>query len=216
MGIIMGFNGEGSSDYPKYYQIAVEFAIRIVSGEYNVGDRIFARSSLASQYGVSAETARRAICVLSDLGIVISEKGSGVTIKSYEYAEKFVKQQSKRQSIDNIKDNIMKSIELQRKEFDSLNKNLSELVNATEHFRSFNPFVPFQILIKSNCLHLNKNINEINFWQNTGATIIAVRRDEKIMLSPGPYLQLLENDIIYYITQDAGPGSVTKFLFNIK
>jgi K+/H+ antiporter YhaU regulatory subunit KhtT len=154
--------------------------------------------------------------VLSDLGIVVSEKGSGVTIKSYEYAKKFVKQQNKRQSIDNIKDNIMNSIELQRKEFENLNKYLSELVSTTEHFRSFNPFVPFQILIKSNCLYLNKNINEITFWQNTGATIIAVRRDENIMLSPGPYLQLLENDTIYYITQDAGADTVTKFLYNAK
>jgi len=208
----MTLSSKNSSDYPRYHQIAVEFATRIVSGEFKVGDKIFARSSLASQYGVSAETARRAICVLSDLGIVVSEKGSGVTVKSYEYAEKFIKQQNKRQSIDNIRDNIIKSIEIQRKEFENLNKNLSELVSATEHFRSFNPFVPFQILITDACVYIDKNLNEINFWQNTGATVIAVSRDEKIMLSPGPYLQLKANDIVYYITQDAGPEAVARFL----
>ena len=71
---------------PRYQQIAVEIASRIASEEYKVGDKIYARSSIAGQYGVSPETARRAICVLCDLEIVSSEKGSGVTIKSTENA----------------------------------------------------------------------------------------------------------------------------------
>ena len=202
-----------SATIPRYHQIAIEIATRIVSGEYKVGDKIFARSALASQHGVSAETARRAICVLADLDIVVSEKGSGVTIKSYESAEKFIQQQSKRQSIDTIKGNVLQCIERQRKEFDNLNQYLTELVSATEHFRSLNPFVPFQILITADCVHLNKNINDINFWQNTGATVIAVRRNGVTLLSPGPYLQLLENDIIFFVTQDTVQDTVFRFLF---
>ncbi len=67
---------------PRYQQIAVEVAARIANGEYEVGEKIYARSSLASQYSVSPETARRAICILSDLGIVTSEKGNGIIIRS--------------------------------------------------------------------------------------------------------------------------------------
>jgi len=48
---------------PRYQQIAADVAAKIVDGHYKVGDKIYARSSLASQYGVSSETARRAICV---------------------------------------------------------------------------------------------------------------------------------------------------------
>ena len=66
---------------PRYQQIAVEVAARIANGEYPEGQKIYARSSLAGQYSVSPETARRAICILSDLGIVSSEKGNGIIIR---------------------------------------------------------------------------------------------------------------------------------------
>ena len=55
---------------PRYQQIAIEISSRIASGEYKVGEKIYARSSIASQYGVSSETARRAICVLCDLSLI--------------------------------------------------------------------------------------------------------------------------------------------------
>ena len=51
--------------------------------------------------------ARRAICVLSDLDIVVSEKGSGVTIKSRQNASNFIKQFNKRETIESIKEKIL-------------------------------------------------------------------------------------------------------------
>ena len=136
---------------PRYQQIAIEIASRISSGQYKVGEKIYARSSIASQYGVSSETARRAICILCDLEIVTSEKGSGVIIKSYENAVKFIKQYSKRQTIDTIKENLLKSISRQQKEMDTLNSCLSDLIVASEHFRSMNPFMPFEVKITAEC-----------------------------------------------------------------
>ena len=61
---------------PRYQQIALDIATQIVKQQYKVGDRIYARSSLASKYHVSPETARRAICLLADMDIVEAEKGS--------------------------------------------------------------------------------------------------------------------------------------------
>ena len=49
----------------RYQQLASDIASRIAEGSYQVGDKIFARSSLASQYQVSSETARKAVCVLA-------------------------------------------------------------------------------------------------------------------------------------------------------
>ena len=40
---------------PRYQQIAIEIASRISSGQYKVGEKIYARSSIASQYGVSSQ-----------------------------------------------------------------------------------------------------------------------------------------------------------------
>lgn len=203
---------KGRNSIPRYQQIAIEVATRIASGEYKVGDKIYARSSLASQYGVSAETARRAICVLSDLGIVSSEKGSGVTIKSRENAMNYIKQYEKRQTIDTIKEDILMSIKRQKSEMENLDNSLSELIAASEHFRSLNPFTPFQINITPKTKYINKNIAEIQFWQHTGATVIAIKRDGVLLVSPGPYLQLLDGDILYFVTQDDSPQRVKDFL----
>lgn len=204
---------EQKAALPRYQQIAVELATRIASREYKEGQKIFARSSLASQYGVSAETARRAICVLADLDIVSSVKGSGVTIKAYENAEKFISQHKNRQSIETIKNDVLDCITRQRSDMDSLNDLLSELVSATEHFRSLNPFVPFQVSITKDCVYLNKSIADIHFWQNTGATVVAVHRDNHTMISPGPYIQLLEDDTVFFVTQDSRPDAVNHFLY---
>ncbi len=198
---------------PRYQQIAIEIATRIVSGEYKEGEKIYARSSLASQYGVSSETARRAICVLSDLDIVSSEKGSGVTIKSRENATDFVKQYEKRQTLDTIKEDILVSIKRQKKEMENLDDCLSELIAATDHFRSLNPFMPFQININSKSEYINHTIVELQFWQHTGATVIAIKREGSLLVSPGPYLVLLEGDILYFVTQDDSPQRVKDFLY---
>lgn len=198
---------------PRYQKIAIDIASRIANGKYNVGDKIYARSSLASQYGVSAETARRAICVLSDLDIVTSEKGSGVTIKSYENAVRFVKQYQDVQTIHDIKKNILDSVDRQKKEMEIFNQCLTELIIKTDRFRSLNPFMPFQITITSKTPYLNKNISDLNFWQNTGATVIGIKRKDELLISPGPYASMYDQDILYFIGEDTCMERVTNFLY---
>lgn len=198
---------------PRYQQIALDMASRIVREEYQIGQKIYARSSIASQYGVSPETARRAICVLSDLNIVTSEKGSGVTIQSMDNATKFLHQYNKRQSISSIKENILKSISRQKKEMDQLNSFLSELIESTEHFRSMNPFMPFEIKITERCAYIDQSLAEIQFWQHTGATVIAISRNDCILKSPGPYVALSKDDIIYFLPQEDSPNRVKDFLY---
>lgn len=74
-----------------YQKIALDIASRIVENNLVVGEKIYARSSIANRYNVSPETARRAINILSDLDIVDTMKGSGVIIKSYENAVKYIR-----------------------------------------------------------------------------------------------------------------------------
>lgn len=209
----METQSKNKQSIPRYQQIAVQIASRIASGEYSEGKKIYARSSLASQYGVSPETARRAISVLCDLNIVSSEKGSGVTIISQKNAVIYVRSFSKRQTIETIKENLLQSVERQKNEMAYQNDCLNDLIEASEHFRSMNPFVPFQVKITSACIYLNKTVSEIQFWQHTGATILAVYRDELLIKSPGPYILLQENDIVYFLAQDDSPESVKDFLY---
>lgn len=210
---IVGIDVENQIAIPKYQQIALDLASRIVSEEYQEGQKVYARSSIASQYGVSPETARRAICVLDDLEIVVKEQGSGVIIQSRKKAKYFLDQYNKRQTISTIKDKLLESVARQQKEMDTLNVCLTELIEASEHFRSMNPFMPYEVRITDQCRFLKKSIAEIQFWQRTGATLLAVQRDNRILKSPGPYVALLEDDILYFLPQDDSPQRVKEFLY---
>ena len=199
---------------PKYAKIAADIAAKIVEKKYLVGERIYARSSLASQYGVSSETARRAIAVLQDLEIVEATKGSGVMIKSYEKAAQFVQQFLDVQSIHQIQIEMLDSLKRQREELSFLQEVTERLVSRTERFRSVNPFVPFQLEVKDHSPYISRSIGEINFWQNTLATIVGIKRGQELFISPGPYITIEQNDIIYFIGNDESLERVEKFLYS--
>lgn len=198
---------------PVYQQIAADIASKIANGYYEVGEKMYARSVLASQYGVSSETARRAICILSDMDIVDATKGSGVIIKSSENAIKFVKQHDDIKTVNDLKNDILSSLERQKKENEYLKEHLSELIDKTDRFKSINPFVPFEIRISRKTPYIEKNIAEINFWHNTTATIIAIKRNDSLEMSPGPYAVLYENDIFYFVGDENCYERVNNFLY---
>jgi K+/H+ antiporter YhaU regulatory subunit KhtT len=76
-----------------------------------------------------------------------------------------------------------------------------------------NPFMPFEVRITEECAHLEQSLAEIQFWQHTGATIIAVHRGDSILKSPGPYVALFKDDILYFLPQDDSPQRVKEFLY---
>lgn len=208
----MGKQPTAKISTPRYQQIATDIAARIADGKYVEGDKIYARSSLASQYGVSSETARRAICVLSDLNIVSSLKGSGVIIKSYENAVRFLKQYQDVRTINDIRSSMLSCVERQKEEMSMLNNHLTELIEKTEHFRSVNPFMPFQTTITAETFFVNKSIEELKFWHNTSATIVAIKRNENLLISPGPYAVFIENDVLYFVGDEDSFHRVRNFL----
>lgn len=198
---------------PRYQQIATDIATKIVEKRYKVGEKIYARSALASQYGVSPETARRAICILSDLEIVESIKGSGVAIISYEKALAFVTQFNDIQTVNGIKHNIRQSVARQAEETRLLHKLLEDLINQTERFRALNPFVPFEVEITDQAQHLNQSVADVKFWQNTGATIIAIKRENAVFISPGPYATFQVGDILFFVGNEDILQRVQHFMY---
>ncbi len=198
---------------PRYQQIAVDIASKIVNGQYKIGEKVYARSALAIQYGVSPETARRAINILSDVDIVEVTKGSGVTIKSYENAVKFIKQHQDIQTLHNLKHEILQRVDQQVDEGYKLKEKVSMLVERIERFHSTNPFVPFEIKITADTPHLNETSSDMNFWHNTTATIVAIKRGGEILMSPGPYATFQLNDVVYFVGDSDSYERVYHYLY---
>ncbi|WP_019390837.1 GntR family transcriptional regulator [Priestia filamentosa] len=74
---------------PKYQVIIDDIKSKILSGDYNVGEKIPTESSIQEKYKVSRHTVRKAISELSTEGFLRSEKGSG-TYVSNQYQSKSV------------------------------------------------------------------------------------------------------------------------------
>lgn len=198
---------------PKYQQIAADVASKIANGQYQEGQKIYARSSLAIQYGVSSETARRAISILQDMSIVSATKGSGVTITSMEKAMHFVKQFNEIQSFTELKADIMDSINRQYLEFQALQEHVNKLIDRTDRFKSINPFIPFEITITNKTSQIGKSVSENNFWHHTNATIIAIKRDDELIISPGPFASFMAGDIFFFIGDEDCHERVKHFLY---
>ncbi|KQV05638.1 MULTISPECIES: GntR family transcriptional regulator [unclassified Kitasatospora] len=68
---------------PPYRQIAAELRHRITTGELAPGDRVPSENAIVSEYGVAAETARKALGVLAAEGLTEARRGSGTRVRAF-------------------------------------------------------------------------------------------------------------------------------------
>jgi DNA-binding GntR family transcriptional regulator len=72
---------------PAYLQIAETLANRVTSGVYAAGMRLPSGSQLCAEFGVSPMTARRALTILQDQGLVSGMRGRGTFARSVDLAD---------------------------------------------------------------------------------------------------------------------------------
>ncbi|MFC4772408.1 GntR family transcriptional regulator [Enterococcus hermanniensis] len=189
---------------PRYQQMAVEIAERIADQRYKVGEKIHARSTLASNFNVSPETARKAINVLVDLEIMEVRHGSGAYVLSREKARAYFEQYQDVQTVQEIKNDIQENINNQRQELDTMSKLLNQLLTQTKRVHNAAPFVPYELTLTKEAAHLENTINDLNIWHETGATIVAIQQKEELLLSPGPYAKICAGDTLFFVGNELG------------
>ena len=84
---------------PVYSQIALDIALRISRGDLKENTKVYGRSVMASEYGVSPETIRRAIKLLEDMGIVEVHHNSGAVILSANRARQYIEKHGEQNDI---------------------------------------------------------------------------------------------------------------------
>jgi len=197
---------------PVYSQIALDVALRIARGELKENTKVYGRSVMASEYAVSPETIRRSMKLLSDMEIVSILRNSGAMIlsseKARQYVEKFGTQNDIRTQQRELNQLLQKQEDLGRQIADVA----GAIVRINEKFSATTPFPNYEVVVPEDCPLIGKNLGELKFWQQTGATVIAIRRGDKIILSPGPYAVLEYKDILMFVGNVASPGAVTAFL----
>ena len=199
---------------PIYKNIALDLANKIIKGEWQVGERISGRSTLAGIYNVSPETIRRAIALLEGMDVVSSIRGSGIKVMSLSAAEKFISRNNDNEHIKTAKENVFNIINEKKKLDKELEENLNKISDFIERFNNISPFLLIEVNIKDNCKVLGKKVNEIQLWQHTRATIIAYRREGNTVVSPGPDYIFTTGDTIVVIGNDEVYDKVCDFIYN--
>lgn len=200
---------------PRYQQIAIALAERIVTNQYPVGSKVHARSTLANSFRVSPETARKAVSVLVDVGIMESKHGSGVYISSKEKAQTFLNQYEDVQNIEEIKNEFIESIESQKEELENLTEIVNRLISQTKKVNRVNPLLPSEFLLTTEVKpeYLEKTIKELNLWQETSVTVVGILHKEELLISPGPYAKISMGDTLYFIGDEFSKQRLSNFFY---
>lgn len=197
---------------PNYIKIAVDIAYRIVNNQFTEGEKITGRTTLVSIYNVSPETIRRSLALLRDMNVVTINEKSGVIINTKDYAKEFLNKFKTKSDFTYLNNETFELIK-QRKEIDTkLEKNINSIIEFATQLRNVGSIIPFESIVEKDSFAVGKSIGELNFWHNTKATIIAVKRDGDLFLSPGPYFKINSNDIIVYVGEDSVIETVKDYI----
>lgn len=183
----------------KYQQIALDIAQRIVNREFLIGEKIHGRSLLASMYTVSPETIRKAVALLQNNGVLNVNQGSGIVINSVERAYNFIQKFKDIESVNSLKHDLEKLIK-QKEQIDSeLEKTLNKIVELSDKLKNLSPYNPVEVEVSENSKYIGCTIADLKFWQNTGGTVVALRKGNELIISPGPFAVLQPGDSIVVV-----------------
>ncbi len=201
---------------PVYLKIAIDIASRIVNGDFIEGEKLSGRSTLVSIYNVSPETIRRSVALLKDMKVVEVEEKSGIRILNKSNAIEFLKKFKTKSDFTNLKEEIYDLLDEKKALEKNLESKIKELIEFATQLRNVGLIVPYESIVQPNSLIIGKNLGELNFWHNTGATIIGIKRNDQLYLSPGPYFNINEHDVIVYVGENDVVNNVKNYITSIK
>ena len=200
----------------QYKEIAADIAKRILSGEFSVGDRLYGRSLMSSEYSVSPETIRRAFRLLADMKVLEVRPQSGARVISVDSARHYLDGAGESQSGAGLSARLRELLRQQ----EALAKELSEVSGAiarrqdTFFAAKEQDYGLGEERVSSSSWVIGKSIGALAFWQATHATIIAIKRGQNLIVSPGPFAELYKDDCIVYVSKEADFDRVSEFINN--
>ena len=200
---------------PQYMQIALSIAGRIAGGDVPEGAKISGRSKLSSEYNVSPETIRKALRLLSDMRVVDVREQSGVYVLSVDNAKRYLHSFEPKLDVRNKRRHLAELLEQQS----HILQQLAELCRSILDYailpvQADDTLPNYVCRVPSRWNGNGRNLGELQFWQVTGATIVAIRRGTSRIVSPGPYAELYGGDEIIFVGTDEARKAVSGFFSN--
>lgn len=198
---------------PYYLQVAQDIASRVVRGEFPAGQRIYGRSTMASEYNTSPETIRRAFRLLADMKVLEVKPQSGAVVLSEDSARRYLSHFEAGETVRSLRAELQ---ELTR-QYAQLHGRFAGTMEAffqgqSAFSESELPLPSYEVPVPAGSELIGKNIGELKFWQSTGGTIAAIRRGRNLILSPGPYAELYAGDVVVLVGTPAAAEAASKLI----
>lgn len=199
--------------FPQYLRIALDIASNISTGELEEHQKITGRSLLSSRYNVSPETVRKALRLLADMKVVEVREKSGVIIVSADNARRFLdsfrNRHEQRELHDKLQELVLQHNSIARQMSDICSK----LLHAQQQPLPAEKQLPnYEVTVTSDSDKIGRTIGSLQFWQATGATIIAIRRNQNTIVSPGPFAELYDGDVVVFVGSPESASAVSRYL----
>ena len=202
-----------TESFPQYLRIALDLASKVANGELQEDQKISGRSLLSSRYNVSPETVRKALRLLADMEVVEVKEKSGVVIRSAECAKRFLDSFQNRQEQQRLHTSLQELIHQQAAIGRQMAEVCDKLLQAQRTPLPAEKCPPsYEVTVSPTSDKIGFSIGSLHFWQATGATIIAIRRNQNTILSPGPYAELHEGDVVVFVGAPSSAAAVSHFL----
>ena len=197
----------------QYERIAIDIASRIAEGKINEGQKLSGRTQLSSEYRVSPETIRKAVALLSDMRVVRVKEKSGVTVVSADSARRYLELSRGRGSRRELYDRLQKYLYSYEEAGRKLRDVCRELIEAEQNpLPSEQSFPKFEVTVSEGSTRIGQTIGELRLWQATGATVIAIKRNKNMIISPGPYAELYAGDVIIFVGDKDGALAMDRYI----
>ena len=196
----------------QYLHNARDLAARISKGEFPEGGKLFGRSMLASEYRVSPETIRRALRLLADMKVVEIKAQSGAKVLSTDNAKRYIanfEESASPQSLRRQFSDILEQYEALHQQMVRFTK---ALLKNRAHVVEGEPLPNYEITVPKGSPVIGKSLGELKYWQCTGGTIVAIRRGSSTILSPGPYAELYDGDVVIFVGTPAAAEASARFV----
>ena len=184
---------------PIYIRVAMDVASRIAKGELKEGQKISGRTTFAGEYSVSPETIRKSMSLLEEMDIVTVYHGNGIYVASSYKAEEFISFYTQRANINILKEELVELLEEKERIEMKMNQTVNSIVDYSSRFKHIEEVVVHEYDLSFDCVHFEKSIKDLKIRENTGATIVGIRRDGRTILSPSPQEKIKLNDRLLYV-----------------
>ena len=93
-----------------------------------------------------------------------------------------------------------------------INRLIEQIVDYSEHYSYSDPLRKYELVVKEDSWIVNKTLRQVKFYQQTKATVIAIRRNQDFISTPEANLKIIANDVLIAVGSVEIADQVKAFL----